>query len=1304
MGMHANYSKPHSAKSWYMRQGFLALQLLIGRFFEHRHVGDLNNLTESDYVLEWTELDRYRFVPFPSAPHPSNPGLESLFDLYDLLYWAFAFVVAVQAGEIVRERERRHFMRISGGLQDRVYHTALFVSILVTCAVASILMTITLITSVFHNSQFFATFLLLFLIGLASVEFALAGSAFFSSERLAALIVFLIYGCTAFIIEVEIKPGLCILPGAAAHVAMRLMVHLEITQRGVTFHTYDEEVWGVSPAGLVLISLLSALLWWCVFYYAEQVIPYAGIAAPTRAWYFPLSPAYWRGIFTRTSRESQSLLTFREEGGLVLNSVTRQYSKGVVGIRSVAMKAPQGRCTVLLGRNGAGKSTLISLVVGTQNPTEGSILSPPASRIGFCPQRSVLWSELTIAEHVDLWCGLRGRSSHDDCLALARELNLDEQWEVQAGNLSGGQRRCLSVMLAFAGGPELVVLDEPSTGLDESARRKLSQAILRARTPSRAILVSTHYMDEAEYIADEVALLDDGQLIAKGSVPELTSSLDSSLVLRAIFRPDADPSQCITLLARKLAANGIHSQTCATAGRSASIGLRRGSSIKDQDKALRIVEDSLDELQIDTFSVSTVNLGHFFDWVTEALGNSPGFGDERTFEACKKGSQLEDTDDCSQLEADHHLPGLRRQLSALLVRRRLTLYTREWIGTLALLAIPALVMVCLFGLIELGERIISCPPYSVSDLTGVASAIEEPLVIPVATADVASTLPTATEGKFHFDIVNSSTSQDFSDYLLSSRHSRSTNNVGAFFRQRSTYQIWHNTTYHHSAPAFTSIEVNRRLESMRAPRITFVNHPLPIANFDGLQLVKGTILVVAIGIAMSLIPGPVISFVVMERYSGVTDQLLVAGVRPLSYWSSNLAADFLWVGLGGTAVVQLMLLAFNSEPFTISLDWTIVTFMLLASFSLSVLPATYLLSFLFLDRTRALVGTIVSGIVLTTIVATGVFAVGNLGSEDCESCFDIASSVAWCLHALPHFSLGNGLLKAVFWGTTYKISPWSSHILNNCESVNRGRKEACIAGPLDNVPLLVILAPVFFVLVLLSDYIRGKVRGRQSGAFLDHEDDGSSTALVRMQNVSKNFGGKEVVNEVSLDVEAGEVVGFLGTNGAGKTTLFKLICGLDTPSSGAISICGNNGGTSKARMHVGYCSQQDALWDSLSAREHLIIYSRLRGHNDGRCMMVVDRLIAYIGLSGEVADRPSGELSGGDRPAIAFAVLPGIAGNRRKLSMAIALVGSPSVILVDEPTARMDPISQRPIWELIGKMAATKDRAVVSHPMRSTVE
>ncbi|KAF4710814.1 ATP-binding cassette sub- A member 3, partial [Perkinsus olseni] len=194
------------------------------------------------------------------------------------------------------------------------------------------------------------------------------------------------------------------------------------------------------------------------------------------------------------------------------------------------------------------------------------------------------------------------------------DLNLDEQWEVRAGNLSGGQRRCLSVMLAFAGGPELVVLDEPSTGLDESARRKLSQAILGARNPSRAILVSTHYMDEAEYIADEVVLLDDGQLIAKGSVPELTSSLDSSLVLRVIFRPNADPSQCITLLARKLAANGIHSQLCGTAGRSASIGLRRESSIKEQDKALRTVEDSLDELQIETFSVSTVNLGHFFDW------------------------------------------------------------------------------------------------------------------------------------------------------------------------------------------------------------------------------------------------------------------------------------------------------------------------------------------------------------------------------------------------------------------------------------------------------------------------------------------------------------------------------------------------------------------------------------------------------------------------------------------------------------------------------------------------------------------
>ncbi|KAF4677394.1 (ABC) transporter [Perkinsus chesapeaki] len=1221
MGMHANYSSPPSAKSWYMRQGFLALQLLIGRFYEHKRTGDLNTLTENDYLEEWDALERYRFVPFPSAPHPSSAGLQKLADLFEMLYWAFAFVVAVQVGDIVKERRHRHFMKISGGLTDWVYHLTLFLSIFITSLISSSVMSVVLTTLVFHNSNFVPLFILLLLLSLASSSFALACSALFSSERLAAVIAFLIYGGTAFVVEVTVNLPLCILPGAAAHAASKLMVYLEVSQRGLTFGSYVEDVWGASAGGLSLICISSFVIWWTVFYYAEQVITYPGITAVTKKWYFPILPSYWRGIISHDVRQSEALAAFYKEKGLTLRHVTREYPAGVVGVRNVTMRAPLGKCAVLLGKNGAGKSTLISLVVHTQSPSYGTVIAPPPGRLGFCPQHSMLWSELTVGDHIDLWCGLRGTGYRDECLTLAAQLNLTEQWKVQAGKLSGGQRRCLSVVLAFAGDPDLVVLDEPSTGLDANARIRLDRAILTARNPHRALLVSTHYMDEAETLADDVVLLDEGEV------------------------------------------------------------LHRESSLKEQNTALTLIEESMEELEIDSISASTPDLSHLFQRIDVPTDRNDSIPCERFGRIIDPypgdGLHLEKPNSWYR-DGIQETVGGWKQFSTLLVQRRLRLFRREWRTTLSLLVIPAIVLACLLSLIELGEAILSSPAYSVSSLVSQPASV---ITIPVAGLDNSTLELTASHTvQYNVTPVNSSTSPEFSDYLLSTRFSRDQSSVGAFYRQKSTYQIWHNTTYHHSAPAFASIEANRRLHEAGAPQISFVNHPLPVTNFEGLRLAKATITVIAIATAMSFIPGPVISFAVLEKRSGITDQLQVAGVLPLPYWASNLVADFTWIGVGTSIAGLLILIIFDSDPFAKSSNWSIVTAMLLGSFALCVIPFTYLLSFLFRDRTRALVSTVVCGIVLTSLIAIGLFAVANIPPDSCDNCYDVVNYVSWCLNILPHFALGNGLLKAAFWGTAYNIEPWSSNMLGSCQPTDLGGAEECIAGPVDNIIFLLALAPVYFSFLVFRvprrwSSHRGSIRNV------------ATAPLVELRDVSKAYGSKTVVNCVSFKIETGEVVGLLGSNGAGKTTLFKMLCGFEAPTSGCLSVCGEPSPSSKdgrsistARTRIGYCPQHDTLWDSLSPKEHLNIYCRLRGVSNGDVESAIDQLIAYTGLEGDFPDRPSVKLSGG---------------NRRKLSMAIALTGSPSVVLLDEPTAGMDPIARQRVWDLIRNVSTSGERAVV---------
>ena len=170
--------------------------------------------------------------------------------------------------------------------------------------------------------------------------------------------------------------------------------------------------------------------------------------------------------------------------------------------------------------------------MGAAAPTRGRALiggsdaaSPEARRrLGFCPQKDALWDDLTVQDHVDLVLRLRGvwdrASLEAQRKALLREVELRAKRSVRAGALSGGMRRRLSVALAFAGDPTHVILDEPTAGVDPRARRQI-QNLLARKAKGRAVLVTTHHLDEAERLGARVAVLHRGRLACAGRAAEL---------------------------------------------------------------------------------------------------------------------------------------------------------------------------------------------------------------------------------------------------------------------------------------------------------------------------------------------------------------------------------------------------------------------------------------------------------------------------------------------------------------------------------------------------------------------------------------------------------------------------------------------------------------------------------------------------------------------------------------------------------------------------------------------------------------
>jgi ABC-2 type transport system ATP-binding protein len=222
------------------------------------------------------------------------------------------------------------------------------------------------------------------------------------------------------------------------------------------------------------------------------------------------------------------------------NLVKRYDGKPPVdAVRGLDLLVERGECFGLLGPNGAGKTTTIEILEGLLPATSGEVevlgLRWGASddaikqQIGISLQETRLSEKLTVRETVTLFRSLyRQGIAPDEVIA---HVSLEEKADSRVGKLSGGQKQRLAVACALVGNPQLLFLDEPTTGLDPASRRQLWEIIRGFREQGRTILLTTHYMDEAERLCDRIAIVDHGKLIALGTPQELIASLGGEHII-----------------------------------------------------------------------------------------------------------------------------------------------------------------------------------------------------------------------------------------------------------------------------------------------------------------------------------------------------------------------------------------------------------------------------------------------------------------------------------------------------------------------------------------------------------------------------------------------------------------------------------------------------------------------------------------------------------------------------------------------------------------------------------------------------
>jgi len=219
----------------------------------------------------------------------------------------------------------------------------------------------------------------------------------------------------------------------------------------------------------------------------------------------------------------------------------------VDAVRGLDLTVAAGECFGLLGPNGAGKTTTIEILEGLTRATAGDVElfgllwgrddDAIKQRIGISLQETRLSEKLTVRETVALFRSFYRRGPHPD--AVIARVSLQEKADARVGKLSGGQRQRLAVACALVGDPDLLLLDEPTTGLDPQSRRQLWDLIRAFRGQGRTVLITTHYMDEAERLCDRVAVIDHGKVIALGTPRELIAELGGEHVVEFTLAEDA---------------------------------------------------------------------------------------------------------------------------------------------------------------------------------------------------------------------------------------------------------------------------------------------------------------------------------------------------------------------------------------------------------------------------------------------------------------------------------------------------------------------------------------------------------------------------------------------------------------------------------------------------------------------------------------------------------------------------------------------------------------------------------------------
>ncbi|KAK4691195.1 hypothetical protein P7C71_g5755, partial [Lecanoromycetidae sp. Uapishka_2] len=961
----------------------------------------------------------------------------------------------------------------------------------------------------------------------------------------------------------------------------------------------------------------------------------------------------------------------------------------VVAVNGLSLSIPQGQIMVLLGANGSGKSTTLEAIAGLNTVTTGTVAVDGRGGLGICPQRNVLWDDLTAFEHVKIFNRLKsnGKPSNDaEIHELIAACDLDRKVSAQSRSLSGGQKRKLQLSMMFTGGSRVCCVDECSSGVDALARQKLWSILLNERG-KRTIIFTTHFLDEADLLSDQIAILSRGSLKAQGSAVELKHRLGGGYRIH-VFKTPGDDTVLPTF--DGIATKEMIDQTVFT--------------VPDSGQATEFIR-LLEAHGIKNYEISSPTIEEIFFNVAEdmealAASQPPdqeatpiGKSGEMVVIADDKKLSLESSDNDLKLQTSKRI-GLMRQ-GFTLFRKRWTVFQRNYIPYGAAFLIPVIAA----GLVTLFLKNFTAPrcsptsssSYTPSDIESLLSQVNYDIVIgpssklsPDDIARIEATLPggnaTGAGGSGLSTFMSSvhpidGTFEDFNNYI-STFYGNVTpggiflgdDNSPSTFAYKGDGDISLATiTQNALNTLLLNVSISSQYQAFDTPWVPGAGKTLE--------------LIVYFGLAMCAYPAFFALYPTLERLRNVRQLHYSNGVRSICLWSAYLTFDFMVV-LATSVLAVIIFRAVSNAWYHI--EYLFVVFFLygiastLLSYVVSLLSRSQLASFAFAAGGQAVM------FLLYFIAYLSVLTYSPTNKVD-----------DYLL--ITHFTIGlitpsGNLIRSLFVA------------LNVFSTTCAGNQLASYPGKITlyGGPILYLIGQSFFLFGVLLWWDSGSIWARirrkeykvEDAEEADPLDDEIAAEIkrvaattndgLRVQHITKAYGSNVAVQDITFGVKRGEVFALLGPNGAGKSTTISLIRGDILPSHTSGEIFVENIPISKrraaARNHLGVCPQVDAC-DQMTVLEHLRFYARVRGVDDVEHN--VREVIRAVGL-GSFQHRMAAKLSGG---------------NKRKLCLGIALMGNPSVLLLDEPSSGMDVCAKRVMWRTLASVVPGRSLVLTTHSM-----